>query len=60
MNIKIKDLVNSSDIKSKIKNAVNGMDYKTTYLVEFGTDCMATVTEIDIVYNEDLEIILRK
>ena len=60
MNIKVKDLVNSSDITNKIKNAVNGMDYKTTYLVEFGSDCKAIVTEIDIVYNEDLEIILRK
>lgn len=60
MNIKVKDLVNSSDIKSKIKNAVNGMDYKTTYLVEFGSDCKAIVTEIYIIENEGLEIIERK
>lgn len=60
MNIKVKDLINTNDIKNKIKNAVNGMDYRTTYLIEFGSDCKAKVTEIDIVYNEDLEIIVRK
>lgn len=60
MNMKVKDLVNSTDISNKIKNAVNGMDYKATYLVEFGSDCMAKVTEIDIIEVMDYEIIERK
>lgn len=60
MNIKVKDLVNSTDITSKIKNAIKGMDYKTTYLVEFGSDCMAKVTEVYIIEHRGNEIIERK
>ena len=58
--MKLKDLVNSSDVTKKIKNAVAGMDYKATYLVEFGCDCMATVTEVDIIEDRGYEIIERK
>ena len=60
MNIKVKDLVNSSDIKSKIKNAVNGMDYKTTYLVEFGSDTIPEVTEVEIIDTDNGEMVKRK
>lgn len=60
MDIKLKDVVYSIDITNKIENTINGMDYRTTYLVEFGSDCMATVTEVDIIEFKGLKIIERK
>jgi hypothetical protein len=46
--MKVKDIV-SKDIPEIIKKLLYGLDYKSSYIVEFLHDCSVEVREVDVV-----------
>lgn len=59
MNPKLKSLVNNN-INDMIKNAIKGLDYKTSYLIEFGSDTIPEVTEVEIIYTDTGEMVIER
>ena len=46
--MKLKKLVNN-DIIEIIKKLLHGLDYRSSYVVEFSHDCSVDVREVDVV-----------
>lgn len=46
--MKVKDMINK-DVPEIMKKLMYGLDYRTTYVVEFLHDCSVDVREVDVV-----------
>jgi hypothetical protein len=46
--MKLKNMVNK-DIPEIMKKLLHGLDYRTTYIVEFSHDMSAEVTEVEVI-----------
>jgi len=46
--MKVKYLINK-DVPEIIKKLLHGLDYRTSYIVEFFHDCSVDVREVDII-----------
>jgi hypothetical protein len=49
--MKVKDIVNK-DVPEIMKKLLYGLDYRSTYIVEFLHDCSVEVREVDVVRNK--------
>ena len=57
--MKLKDMVNK-DVSEVIKKLVNGLDYNTTYIVEFSHDTSAEVSELGVVRDRFDKLVMLK
>ena len=46
--MKLKDMVNK-DVSEVIKKLVNGLDYNTSYIIEFSHDTSVDVREVEVI-----------
>lgn len=46
--MKVKDMVNK-DVPEIMKKLLHGLDYRTSYIVEFAHDCSVEVREVEVV-----------
>jgi len=46
--MKLKDMVNK-DVSEVIKKLVYGLDYNTSYIIEFSHDMSAEVSEVEVI-----------
>lgn len=46
--MKLKNMVNNDTVEI-MKKLLYGLDYKTTYIVEFAHDCSVDVREVDVI-----------
>ena len=46
--MKLKDMINK-DVPEIIKKLVYGLDYKTSYIIEFSHDMSAEVSEVEVI-----------
>ena len=57
--MKLKDMVNK-DVPEVIKKLVNGLDYNTTYIVEFSHDMSVEVSELGVVRDRFDKLVMLK
>lgn len=55
--MKLKNMVNK-DVPEIIKKLLHGLDYRTTYIVEFSSDLSVEVREVDVVRDKKIGKIL--
>lgn len=57
--MKLKDMVNK-DVPEIIKKLLHGLDYRTTYIVEFSNDMSVEVREADVVRDKKTNEVIYK
>lgn len=55
--MKLKNMVNN-DVSEIMKKLLHGLDFKTTYLVEFSSDTSVEVRELEVVRDKKIGKIL--
>lgn len=57
--MKLKNMVNN-DVSEIMKKLLHGLDFKTTYLVEFSNDTSVEVSEVEVVRDRFDKLLILK